>query len=90
MNKLNFLKPDRKNITIYLYSGLFLLFVELFDVILSSFLKINITSFLPNTISFLLPLIFGIIGFHHIRIEFSGIKNLDLLNLIFLYLKILF
>lgn len=80
MNKLNFLKPDKKNITRYLYSGLFLLFVALFDVSLSSFFRINITSFLPNSISFLLPLVLGIIGFHLIRIEFSGIKNLDLLN----------
>ena len=56
MNKLNFLKPDKENIATYLYSGLFLLFIGLFDVILSSFIKINITSFLPNFISFLLPL----------------------------------
>ncbi len=80
MKKLNFLKPDIENITTYLYSGLFLLFITLIDVILSSFFKINTTSFLPNFISFLLPLVFGIIGFHLIRIEFSGIKNLDLLN----------
>ena len=80
MNKLNFLKPDKKNMTTYLYSGSFLFFISLFDVFLSSFLKINITSFLPNFISFLLPLTLGIIGLHLIRIEFSGIKNLDLLN----------
>ncbi len=80
MNKLNFLKPDKKNMTTYLYSGSFLFFISLFDVFLSSFFKINITSFLPNFISFLLPLALGIIGLHLIRIEFSGIKNLDLLN----------
>ena len=60
MNKLNFLKPDRENITTYLYGGLFLLFIALFDVILSSFFKIDITSFLPNSISFLLPLVLTI------------------------------
>ena len=80
MNKLNFLKPDKKNMNTYLYSGSFLFFISLFDVFLSSFFKINITSFLPNILSFLLPLILGVIGLHLIRIEFSGIKNLDLLN----------
>ena len=35
MKKLNFLKPDIENITTYLYSGLFLLFLALIDVILS-------------------------------------------------------
>ena len=80
MNKLNFLKPDKQNLNTYLYSGSFLFFISLFDVFLSSFFKINITSFLPNFISFLLPLALGIIGLHLIRIEFSGIKNLDLLN----------
>ena len=80
MSKINFLKPDNKNLSTYLYSGSFLFFIAIFDVFLGSFFKINITSFLPNFISFLLPLILGILGLHFIRIEFSGIKNLDLLN----------
>ena len=80
MNKLNFLKPDIENLNTYLYSGIFLIFIAIIDVCLSSFLNTNITSFLPNLISFLLPLILGTIGLHFIRIEFSGIKNLDLLN----------
>ena len=80
MNKLNFLKPDKENLNTYLYSGSLLIFISILDVFLSSFFKINITSFLPNFISFLLPLIIGTIGLHLIRIEFSGIKNLDLLN----------
>ena len=80
MSKINFLKPDKQNLSTYLYSGSFLLFIAIFDVFLSSFFGINITSFLPNSISFLLPLILGIVGLHLIRIEFSGIKNLDLLN----------
>ena len=80
MNKINFLKPDNKNLSTYLYLGSFLFFIAVFDVFLSSFFGMNITSFLPNFASFLLPLILGIIGLHHIRIEFSGIKNLDLLN----------
>ena len=80
MNKMNFLKPDNQNLSTYLYSGSFLFFIAILDVFLSSFFAINITSFLPNFVSFLLPLILGIIGLHLIRIEFSGIKNLDLLN----------
>ena len=80
MKKLNFLKPDRENLNTYLYIGSFLFFVSIFDVFLGSFFKINITSFLPNFISFLAPLIFGIIGLHLIRIEFSGISKLDQLN----------
>ena len=80
MNKINFLKPDNQNLSTYLYSGLFLFFIAVLDVFLSSFFGMNITSFLPNFVSFLLPLILGIIGLHFIRIEFSGIKNLDLLN----------
>ena len=80
MNKINLLKPDNQNLSTYLYSGSFLFFIAILDVFLSSFFAINITSFLPNFVSFLLPLILGIIGLHLIRIEFSGIKNLDLLN----------
>ena len=80
MNKLNFLRPDIENLNTYLYSGFFLISIAILDVSLSSFFKINITSFLPNILSFLLPLIIGIIGLHLVRIEFSGIKNLDLLN----------
>ena len=80
MSKINFLKPDKQNLNTYLYSGLFLLSISILDVFINAFFKINITSFLPNGASFLLPLILGFIGLHLIRIEFSGIKNLDLLN----------
>ena len=80
MSKINFFKPDKQNLNTYLYSGLFLLFISTLDVFISAFFKINITSFLPNVASFLLPLILGLIGLHLIRIEFSGIKNLELLN----------
>ncbi len=80
MNKLNFLKPNKQNLSTYLYIGSFLFFIALFDVFLTSFFKINITSFLPNILSFLLPLIIGTIGLHLIRIEFSGIPKLDLIN----------
>ena len=80
MKKLNFLKPDRQNLSTFLYIGSFLFFIAVFDVFLTSFFKTNITSFLPNILSFLLPLILGTIGLHLIRIEFSGIPKLDLIN----------
>ena len=80
MNKLNFLKPDKSNLYIYVYTGSFLIFISIFDVFLSSFFKINLTGFLPGPISLFLPLIIGLIGLHLIRIEFSGLKYLDLLN----------
>ena len=71
MNKLNFLKPDRQNLSTYLYTGSFLFFIAVFDVFLSSFFKVNITSFLPNILSFLLPLIIGTIGLHLSLIHIS-------------------
>ena len=80
MNKLNFLKPDKENLTTYLYSGAFLFLIAILDVFLGAFFEINITSFLPDFISFILPFILGVVGLHLIRIEFSGINNLDLLN----------
>jgi len=80
MKKLNFLKPDKDNFNIYLYSGSTLIFFAILDVFLGSFFKIGIFSFLPNFLSFLFPLIIGTIGLHLIRIEFSGIKKLDLIN----------
>ena len=80
MNKINFLKPNRDNLYTYLYLGIFLLSLSILDVFLSSFFSVNATSFLPNSISFLLPLIIGVFGLHLIRIEFSGIKSLDLIN----------
>jgi len=80
MKKLNFLKPNKQNLSTYLYIGSSLFFIAVFDVFLTSFFKTNITSFLPNILSFLLPLILGTIGLHLIRIEFSGIPKLDLIN----------
>ena len=80
MNELNFLKPDKENLTTYLYSGSILFLIALLDVFLGAFFETNITSFLPSFISFILPFILGVVGLHLIRIEFSGIKYLDLLN----------
>ena len=79
MNKINFLKPDKSNLNTFLYLGSFLFFISILDVFLNSFFKVNLTGFLPNFLSFLMPLILGFIGLYFIRIEYSGIKQLDLL-----------
>jgi len=80
MNNINFLSPNKDNLYRYIYAGIFLFFISIFDVFLNSFFNINLTSFLPTSIGFVLPLILGTIGLHLIRIEYSGIKQLDLLN----------
>ena len=80
MSKINFLKPDKSNLNTFLYLGSFLFFISILDVFLSSFFKLNITGFLPNLLSFILPFLLGFIGLYFVRIELSGLKNLDLLN----------
>jgi len=80
MNKFNFIKPDKRNLQSYLFIGSFLIFLSILDVLLKSSFEINLTYFLPDTLNFFLPLILGTIGLYFIRIEYTGIKNLDLLN----------
>ncbi len=80
MNKLNFIKPDNQNLYTYLFTGCFLLSLSIIDVFTNAFFSINLTSFLPPTISFILPLLLGFVGLHLIRIEFSGLNKLDLIN----------
>ena len=80
MNKLTFLKSDRSNIQLVLIIGLFLISISIFDVFLNSFFKINLISFLPSKISFIFPLVIGMMGFHLIRIEYSGNRYIDIIN----------
>ena len=68
MNKFNFLTPNKENLQTNLYLGTFLFFISILDVFLYSFFSLNLTSFLPETISFILPLILGFIGLYLIRI----------------------
>ena len=77
MQTLNFLKPNRDNIKNYSIIGSFLVLVSLIDVISNAFLKINLTSFLPGSLTTLFPLIFGLIGLNMMRIDYSGNKSLD-------------
>jgi len=80
MTKVNLLKPDIKNLSLFLTLGTLFFAFGIFDFYSNNFLNINITFFLPRIINFFIPLIFAVIGLHFIRIEFSGIKILDNLN----------
>ena len=80
MSKINFLKPDKDNLTTFLYMGSFLFVISVIDVFLNSFFSLNITGFLPASLSFIIPIILGFIGLYFIRIEHSGNKFLDKLN----------
>ena len=77
---INFFKPNRDNIKNYSIIGSFLVLVSLIDVISNAFLKVNLTSFLPGSLTSLFPLIIGLIGLNMMRIDYSGNKKLDLLN----------
>jgi len=80
MSRINLLKPNKENLNFFLILGPLFFTLGIFDFCLNNFQGKNITSFLPSFISFFTPLIFGMIGLFFIRIEFSGIKQLDNLN----------
>ena len=80
MSNINFLKPNRENLNLFLIFGSLFFALGLIDFCLNNFYETNITGFLPSFVSFFTPLIFGMIGLHLVRIEFSGIKILDDLN----------
>jgi len=77
---LSILKSDKKNLNSFVAVGSALIFIGFIDIILSSFFGKNITAFLPENISYLTPLLFGLFGLYLIRIEFSGNKLLDKVN----------
>ena len=74
------LKPNKENLQTYLILGIILLVIGFFDIISNTFLNFNMTGFLPSVISYLTPLLFGALGLHFIRIEYSGNKTLDQIN----------
>ena len=80
MNNINILKPNRENFKTFLYIGSTLVFLGIFDVFLRSFFNLNFVSFLPGIINFLFPLILGLAGLQMIRLEYSGVKSVDLIN----------
>ena len=73
-------KPNRDNLNTSLSIGLPLITLAFIDFFGNTFLNINITGFLPNTLSYFFPLIAGVIGLYFIRIEYSGIRILDNFN----------
>ncbi len=77
---MNTLKPSKDNIKTYLPIGVILIVFSFFDVIINSFFNVNLVGFFPGIISYFFPLIIGFIGLYLIRVEFSGIRNLDILN----------
>jgi len=73
-------KPSKDNIKTYVPIGLFLVSLSFLDVFVNAFFNFNLMGFLPSQLSYFLPLILGFIGFYLIRIEFSGVRPLDVLN----------
>ena len=73
-------KPSKENIKTYAPIGLTFVSLSFLDVFVNAFFNFNLMGFLPSQLSYFLPLIFGFIGFYLIRIEFSGVRSLDILN----------
>ena len=68
MSNVNFLKPNKKNLNLFLFLVVIFFALGLIDFCLNNFYERNITDFLPSFVSFFTPLIFGMIGLHFIRI----------------------
>ena len=73
-------KPSKENIKSYLPIGITLFFLSLLDVFVNAFFNYDLLGFFPSQISYFSPLVFGFIGLYLMRIEFSGIRSLDILN----------
>tara|TARA_B100000029_G_scaffold365568_1_gene358895 strand:+ start:210 stop:1472 length:1263 start_codon:yes stop_codon:yes gene_type:complete len=80
IKQLTFLTPTRERLNFFISIGAVFFTLGIYDIISNSFFNINLTSFLPEILSFFTPLFFGFIGLHLIRIEYSGNKILDSLN----------
>ena len=72
MQTINFLKPNRDNIKNYSIIGSVLILISLIDVISNAFLKTNLTSFLPGSLTTLFPLILGLIGLNMMNMQKNG------------------
>jgi general L-amino acid transport system permease protein len=80
MSNLSILKPDKENLNTFILLGSFFITLSFIDILGSTFLEINLTGFLPSSISYFSPLIIGLFGLHLIRIEYSGNRSLDKVN----------
>ena len=78
--KLTYFKPTKDKINTFLPLGSIFIIFAFLDILTNTFLNLNITGFLPQTLSYFIPLLFGYIGFYLIRVEFSGVRFLDKLN----------
>ena len=74
-------RPSREKFSLFVSMGILLLSLGLIDVISNTLFETNITSFLPRWLNYFTPLIFGFLGLYYLRIEFSGNKMLDKLNI---------
>ena len=77
------IKPNKENLSVFVSLGSFFVFIGLIDLLSNTFVDLNLTGFLPEKLSFFAPLLFGTIGLYLIRIEFSGNKLLDKININF-------
>ena len=77
---INFIKPNKKNLTSFVSIGSFFILIGFADFLFNTFLNLNFTGFLPDKLSYLIPIIFGLIGLYLIRVEFSGNRLLDRIN----------
>ena len=80
MNNFNILKPNKENLKEFIFLGFIFIALSFIDVITNTFLNQNITGFLPDTVSYVFPLVMGVFGLHLIRIEYSGNRLLDKVN----------
>jgi len=77
---INLIKPNKENLTNYVSIGGFLVLLGFIDFLANTFFNLNVTGFLPEKLSYFIPIIFGTIGLYLIRIEFSGNRLLDKIN----------
>ena len=73
-------KPSKEKFGLFISVGFLLITLGIIDLVLNTYFEINITSFLPRILNYFTPIIFGFLGFHYIRIEYTGINKLDNLN----------
>ena len=73
-------QPSKENLTKFVVIGSSFIVVSFLDIFINTFFNLNISGFLPKKLSYFIPLIFGVIGFYLIRIEFSGNRTLDKIN----------
>ena len=78
--KLNLVKPNKENLNTFVGIGGVLILVGFFDFLANTFFNLNFTGFLPDGLNYFTPIILGVLGFHFIRIEFSGNRLLDKIN----------